>query len=127
MLNLPIESEIETEHKVFRDFNMRQTVCLVITGGIAIVMYMIFRSWFLMVAFTAPFALLLMYFAKPGENGEKAEDLIMKAAEKHFYKNQTRIYRTKNKYIPLMNNAYRKRRSAEMAERKNYGKNRQEK
>ena len=121
MLNLPIESEIEVEHKVFRDFNMRQTVCLVITGVIAVIMYAIFRNWMLMVGFTAPFALLLMYFAKPGENGEKAEEVLMKASERFFYKNQTRVYRTKNRYFRLMNNAYEKQKIAGQAERRGLG------
>ncbi len=88
MLNLPIESEIEVEHKVFKDFNLRQTVCLAISAVIAVVMYLIFRNWLLMVAFTAPFALALIYLAKPGENGEKAEEVLMKLAERHYYKNQ---------------------------------------
>ena len=121
MLNLPIESEIEVEHKVFRDFNMRQTVCLVIAGVIAVIMYAIFRNWMLMVGFTAPFALLLMYFAKPGENGEKAEEVLMKASERFFYKNQTRVYRTKNRYFRLMNNAYEKQKTAGQAERRGHG------
>ena len=122
MLSLIIEGEIEKEHKVFRDFNMRQTVSLIIIAIIAIIMYVIFRNWMLMVGFTAPFALLLMYLTKPGENGEKAEEVLMKAAEKHYYQNQTRVYRTKNQFIPLMNRAYGRMKSAGTAERKSHGK-----
>ncbi len=117
MLNLPIESEIEVEHKVIRNFNMRQTVCLGISGAIAVIMYLIFHNWILMVAFTAPFALILMYFAKPGDNGEKAEDQLMKLAERHYYRNQVRIYRTENRYIPLMNRAYRRMRIRDQTDR----------
>ena len=124
MLTLPIEGEVETEHKVFRDFNMRQTVCLCIIAVIAIIMYVIFRNWMLMVGFTTPFALLLMYFAKPGENGEKAEEVLMKAAERHYYKNQTRVFQTKNQFIPLMNRAYGRMKSAGSAERESHGKRR---
>ena len=108
MLNLPIESEIEAEHKVFREFNLRQTICIGITCVAAIIMYLIFRNWMLMVAFSAPFALVLLFFAKPGENGEKAEDIIRKSAERHYYRNQTRSYRTKNRYVALMNREYRR-------------------
>ena len=108
MLNLPIESEIEAEHKVFKDFNLRQTICIGITGVAAVIMYLIFHNWVLMVAFTAPFALILLFFAKPGENGERAEDILRKAAERHYYRNQTRSYRTKNRYVALMNREYKR-------------------
>ena len=122
MLNLPIESEIEVEHKVFRDFNLRQTICLVVSGVIAVIMYLIFRNWLLMVAFTAPFALLLIYLAKPGENGEKAEEVLMKFAERHYYNNQTRSYRTRNRYVPLMNEAYRRMRARDLSDKRTAGK-----
>ncbi|MBQ7724357.1 MAG: PrgI family protein [Lachnospiraceae bacterium] len=122
MLNLPIESEIEVEHKVFRDFNLRQTICLAVSGVIAVIMYLIFRNWLLMVAFTAPFALLLIYLAKPGENGEKAEEVLMKFAERHYYNNQTRSYRTRNRYVPLMNEAYRRMRARDLSDKRTAGK-----
>ena len=122
MLNLPIESEIEVEHKVFKDFNLRQTVCLAISAGIAVVMYLIFRNWLLMVAFTAPFALALIYLAKPGENGEKAEEVLMKLAERHYYRNQARGYRTRNLYVPLLNQAYRRIRRHDLSDKRTAGK-----
>ena len=122
MLNLPIESEIEVEHKVFRDFNLRQTICLVVSGVIAVIMYLIFRNWLLMVAFTAPFALLLIYLAKPGENGEKAEEVLMKFAERHYYNNQTRSYRTRNRYVPLVTEAYRRMRARDLSDKRTAGK-----
>ena len=122
MLNLPIEREIEVEHKVFRDFNLRQTICLVVSGVIAVIMYLIFRNWLLMVAFTAPFALLLIYLAKPGENGEKAEEVLMKFAERHYYNNQTRSYRTRNRYVPLVNEAYRRMRARDLSDKRTAGK-----
>ena len=122
MLNLPIESEIEVEHKVFRDFNLRQTVCLGISAGIAVIMYLIFRNWLLMVVFTAPFALLLIYLAKPGENGEKAEEVLMKFAERHYYNNQMRSYKTRNRYVPLMNGAYRRMRKHDFSDKRTAGK-----
>jgi len=118
MLNLPIESEIEVEHKVFKDFNLRQTVCLGISAGIAIIMYLIFKNWLLMVAFTAPFALVLIYLAKPGENGEKAEEVLMKLAERHYYKNQARGCKTRNLYAPIMNQAYRRMQKQDMSDKR---------
>ena len=122
MLNLPIESEIEVEHKVFKDFNLRQTVCLCISAGIAVIMYLIFRNWLLMVAFTVPFALVLIYFAKPGDNGEKAEEVLMKLAERHYYRNQARGCKTRNLYVPLMNSAYRRLKEHDMSDKRTAGK-----
>ena len=121
MLNLPIESEIEVEHKVFKDFNLRQTICLCISAGIAVIMYLIFRNWLLMVVFTAPFALALIYLAKPGENGEKAEEVLMKLAERHYYRNQARGCKTRNLYAPLFNRAYRRLKREDMSDQRTAG------
>ncbi len=108
MINNPIESEIEVEHKVFRDFNMRQLVCLTIGGFIALLMYLFFKDVMLMVVFSLPFALVLGYFSRKDELGRPAEEIFMQKVCQHVYKNSKRTMRTKNGYVKLYNNAYKK-------------------
>ena len=110
MLNMPIEQEIEQEHKVFRDWNMRQVIAILAGGSIAIAFYLYFRDWMLMVIFSLPFALVLGYFTKKDDNDRPAEEVFMKKAEQKIYKNETRKYRTRNMYFPLMNSYYGKMR-----------------
>ena len=107
MINNPIESEIEVEHKVFRDFNMRQLVCLTIGGFIALLMYLFFKDVMLMVVFSLPFALVLGYFSRKDELGRPAEEIFMQKVCQHVYKNSKRTMRTKNGYVKLYNNAYK--------------------
>ena len=110
MLTIPIEKEIKHENKIINigtlSLNARQTICGVIGLVIAIVMYLLLRNWVLMVLFTLPFAAVLLFIAKPNDNGKKAEEVLLEKAEAHFYKNQSRKYRTKNQHVTLLNRAY---------------------
>ncbi len=106
MLSNPIESEIEVEHKVFRDFNMRQLICLLIGGAIALCMYIFFRDVMLMVIFSLPFATILGYMSRKDDYGRPAEEILKKRLERSVYKNDKRTIRTKNRYVALLNRGY---------------------
>jgi len=106
MLSNPIESEIEVEHKVFRDFNMRQLVCLLIGGAIALCMHIFFRDVMLMVIFSLPFATILGYMSRKDDYGRPAEEILKKRLERSVYKNDKRTIRTKNRYVALLNRGY---------------------
>ncbi len=108
MLNMPIENEIETEHKVWMNFNMRQVIAIIIGALVAVGMYLYFRDWVLMVIFTLPFAAVLGFFTWKDENGRPAEEILLKKVQETIYKNTTRKYRTKNGYMPLLNAFYGK-------------------
>ena len=120
MLTIPIEKEIKHENKIINvgtlSLNTRQTICGVIGLLIAIVMYLVLRNWVLMVLFTLPFAAVLLFIAKPGENGKKAEEVVLEKAEEHFYHNRARKYRTKNRHVALLNAAYAKMRRKDEAD-----------
>ncbi len=107
MINNPIESEIDVEHKVFRDFNMRQLICIIIGAFIALLMYLFFKDVMLMVIFSLPFALILGYFSRKDDLGRPAEEIFLGKVRRHVYKNSKRTMRTKNGYVKLYNTMYR--------------------
>ncbi len=113
MLSCQIESEIETEHKVFRDFNMRQTVCLIIGGFIALCMYLYFRDVMLMVVFSLPFACVLALISRKDDNGRPFEEVFLKKLQKLYFKDDFRVARTKNGYVRLLNDEYQRIRAAD--------------
>lgn len=103
MLSNPIESEIEVEHKVFRDFNVRQVICLIIGGFIGLCMYVYFRDVVLMVGFSLPFGLVLGVISRKDDNGRTAEEVFIKKAAGAIYRNDKRVFRTRNRYVKLVN------------------------
>ena len=118
MLTLPIEAEIETEHKVIRNLNKRQTICagavLVTTFGF----YAFTKDVVNTLLLTAPFACFFAYLGWKVTNGLHAEELALMKAKNYFYKNSTRKYRTKNMYFALMNAGYRNLRNKDMADKR---------
>ena len=117
MLSIEIEKEIREENKVLTigslSLNARQTVCMIIGMVIAITWYLLLRDWVLMVIFTLPFALLLLFFAREREDGKKAEEVMEEKMEAFVFKNGKRKYRTRNQYVTLLNRGYRKLREAD--------------
>ena len=118
MLTLPIEAEIETEHKVIRNLNKRQTVC---AGGILLAtlgFYAFTKDVLNTMFLTAPVAFVLGYIGWKVTNGLKAEELVWMKLKQFFYKNAIRKYRTKNHYFELMNAGYRKMRNKDFSNKK---------
>lgn len=106
MLILPIEKEIETEHKIIGRFNPRQAVCGGVIIASIILFYLSLGDLFLTIVCTMPFLAVfgvLGWYTKCGLN---AEDVALKMLQEKYYKNQVRKYRTRNKYFALYNRAY---------------------
>ena len=117
MLTLPIETEIETEHKVIHNLNMRQTILFGSVGVIAVASYAITRDLIIAAAISLPFALAAAYFSRKTSYGLDPEELILMKIKRFLYKNGSRKYRTKNRYFGLMNQAYRAMRNRDMADK----------
>ncbi|MCR5101723.1 MAG: PrgI family protein [Butyrivibrio sp.] len=108
MLNLPIESEIETEHKVIRDFNVRQVISILIAAVIVLIFYLyVGRDVLFTMGFAFPVGAVAAFFAKPSDAGLPAEKIILKKLQIYFYKSEMRKYRTRNMYMPVINDAYK--------------------
>ncbi len=118
MLTLPIESEIEKEHKVIRDFNKRQTACAVVIGASVIIMYSYAGSVELGIALASPVIALAGAFGWYKKGTLNAEEVVLKRVKEYIYHNKTRKYRTKNLYFSLLNKGYAKLRNADMSDKK---------
>ena len=122
MLTLPIEAEIEQEHKVIRNLNKRQTVCVGIITGTALISYALSENVLYTILVTAPIGCCLAYFGWKITDGLKAEEILWRRLQKILYKNGTRKYRTKNSYFELMNSGYAALRNKDMSNRRIAGK-----
>ena len=118
MLTLPIEAEIEKEHKVIRNLNKRQTICAGAIVGITFGMYAYTKDPLQTLVLVAPFGLIFAYIGWKITNGLHAEELILMNIKKSLYKNGVRKYRTKNLYFSLMNAGYRALRNKDMSNKK---------
>ena len=108
---LPVIKEIETEHKVYKDYNMRQMIGIVATVIFFFIFYIIFRDLIVAVGFSIPIALISVFFSKSSDIGITPEESILKKAQTHYYHNESRKYRTRNRYMFMYNTAYKKMRN----------------
>ena len=107
MLSVDIEKEIQQKNKVFLGLTMRQSICIVFAVVCAVLIYMALPSAY---SIYPSFAIGGIYFMFGWyhKDGLTAEKYIFKLLREKFYKNNKRKYRTKNRYITLMNNEYRR-------------------
>lgn len=113
MLILPIEKEIEAEHKVLGRFTTRQVVC---GGGIiacVVVFYLLLKDLFWVLLCTMPFLFVFGMIGWYTKFGLHLEDLALKKLQVKYYKNEIRRYRTRNYYFALLNTAYAKQRNSD--------------
>lgn len=119
MISVEIEKEINRENKVVANFNMRQTLCVV-----AIVLFSLFCVFVLKIDYTISVypcfvfggLCLLIGWYKP--NGVPFEAIVMKNLQAMFYGSNTRLYKTKNQYVTLLNDEYKRRQNIDLADKK---------
>ena len=113
-----IEKEIQQENKVLKGLSWRQLISIG-TGGILIA---IISLTFGFNSVLIPVYILLgvgaWAFGWYKQNGLSVERIIIKIIQQKFYNNQTRPYKTKNKYISLLNKEYSRRKSIDLANKK---------
>ena len=118
MINQEIEKEVQQDNKVIAGMNIRQVVCLSIAGVLCVGI-----SIFLDVGFEISMypCMVLGYgaylFGWKKKDGLHYEQILLKKLQQAFYKSNERYYRTKNKYIELMNREYVRRRNMDMKDK----------
>ena len=117
MLSVDIEKEIQQKNKVLLGLTMRQIVCVIFAVICPIVMALVLSTelslYPSLVVGTVCFA-----FGWYQKDGLTAEKYLLKILKEKFYKNDKRKYRTKNRYVALMNNEYRRRERIDRANKK---------
>lgn len=117
MISVEIEKEINQENKVIMDLNLRQFVCLIILAisSIIIVAIMGMEGNISLYPISAVAALLFAFgWYKP--NGLPFEKYAMKQLQTMLYGSNVRKYKTKNQYVVMVNDEYKRRKNIDMAD-----------
>ena len=118
MLILPVEKEIETEHKLIKKFTFRQAVCGGIIAATVFVPYIATKDLTTALVAGSPIIAACGLIGWYRKNNLYAEDYAMKWIQTKIYKNNSRRYRSANKYIPIYNAIYAKAKKAAESEKK---------
>lgn len=114
MICVEIEKEIQQENKILLNLNLRQVICLCIAAFLSVVC-----SAFLKLDFSVALYPCMaigggcFVFGWGKWDGLPMEKILAKKIETAVFQNSGRVYRTKNRYISLMNGVYDKMRAAD--------------
>ncbi len=117
MISVDIEKEIQQKNKIFLGLDIRQLCCVLFAAACAIVMALLLSPSVSIYPSLAVGA-LCWFFGWYSKDGLTAEKYIFKVLKEKFYKNDKRKYRTKNKYIALMNKEYRRHERIDRGDKK---------
>lgn len=118
MISVRIEKEIKGENKVALGLNFRQLVCVSICGGLAVGLSLVTGLPITEAVIPDSVLAVAAYYVGWKEvNGMKAEYFALKRVKELVYRNQVRTYRTKNRYVTLLNERYQAMRAADMQDK----------
>ncbi len=107
MISVDIPKEIKQENKVVLMFTLRQFICVSAAGFLCFVIAVVFELEFsVSVYHSMVIGIVAFAFGWIKRDGLTMERLLMKYIQKAVYGNHVRLYRTKNRYIPLLNHVY---------------------
>ena len=112
MISREIEKEIQQENKVILNFTMRQVVCLSVALVFSVLISVVL-AWDFTVAIYPCFVIggVCFAFGWMKQDGLPMERILVRKLQVHLYKNNVRIYKTKNRYVMMMNREYDRRRA----------------
>lgn len=119
MISREIEKEIQQENKVILNFTIRQVVCLSI-AIICSVLMAVFLGLDFNIAIYPCFIVggICFAFGWIKQDGLPMERILLKKLQTKIYGNNKRVYKTKNRYITMLNKEYRRRRQMDMQDKK---------
>lgn len=119
MLSVKVEREIKQENRVIGPFTLRQTICLLIAlAGVASFIYIVKPDLETGMGVGLCLGAVAWFFGFYKKNGIYIEYFIIKKIKILCFKNAKRCYRTKNKYIGMMNEYYEEKRQADLLNKK---------
>ena len=117
MQHADIEKEIQQGNKLLLGLSARQVICLGAVGVLIVILG--FTLGFSLAVYPAmALAVIGFFFGWYKKDGLPAEKILLKYLQEKFYKNTARKYRTKNKYIQIINAEYARRRNIDNADKK---------
>ena len=119
MISREIEKEIQQENKVILNFTMRQVVCLSV-AVVCSVLISVVLAWDFTIAIYPCFVIGVVCFAFGWmkQDGIPMERILVRRLQVHLYKNNVRIYKTKNRYVVMLNREYDRRRLVDSKDKK---------
>ena len=119
MRSVEIPKEIQQENKVVLMFTMRQFICVSIAAVLCFGMAVLLDMEFSLAVYPSiVIGVAAFAFGWIRQDGMTFERILWKRIQAGIYKNNVRPYRTKNRYVPLMNREYARRRAADHGDRK---------
>ena len=119
MISVSVEKEIKQENRIIGNFTARQIICFGAMAFIAMVVYFIasppIRKMIPLCLILGVIAWLFGFYKK---NGLYIEFFLIKTLKTYIFRNMNRKYRTKNKYITLLNSAYNEDKMADMQDKR---------
>ena len=119
MISREIEKEIQQENKVILNFTMRQVVCLSVALVFSVLISVVL-AWDFTIAIYPCLVIGVVCFAFGWmkQDGLPMERILVRKLQVHLYKNNVRIYKTKNRYVVMMNREYDRRRAMDSQDKK---------
>ena len=119
MISREIEKEIQQENKVILNFTMRQVVCLSVALVFSVLISVVLKWDFTIAIYPClVIGAVCFAFGWMKQDGIPMERILMRKLQVHLYKNNVRIYKTKNRYVVMMNREYDRRRLADGKDKK---------
>lgn len=119
MISREIEKEIQQENKVLLNFTMRQVICLSV-ALVCSILIAVFLGLDFSIAIYPCFAIGILCFAFGWmkQDGIPMERILFKKLQVYLYQNDVRVYKTKNRYIVMLNREYDRRRRIDSRDKK---------
>lgn len=118
MICVEIEKEIQQENKILLNLNLRQVICLCIAVFLSVVCSVFLKLDFSVALYPCMVIGGCCFVFGWGKwDGLPMEKILAKKLEAVIFQNSSRVYRTKNRYITLMNGVYDKMRAADCKDR----------
>lgn len=115
MLILPIEREIEGDHKIFKGFNLRQVFALLAIIVFSFIFWSMTDDVIATLLLDAVPCSIAIIFAWYKKYGLRAEDALIKQVVDKKYKNNQRRYRTRNRYFGMYSSVYQEEKAKKAA------------
>ena len=109
MISVQVEKEIKQENKIFGAFTTRQAIVLSVSAVFTVLFYLLTGITIdALMYFSLPLGAAAYFLGFYKKNGLYAEYYLFKRVKGFIYQNERRRYRSKNRYITMLNRAYRR-------------------
>ncbi len=119
MLSKEIEKEIQQENKVLLNFTLRQVVCLSVAILCSVIIAVFLQLDFSISIYPCMvIGAVCFAFGWVKQDGMPMEQLLLRRLRIGIYQNQTKVYKTKNRYVTMFNQEYAHRRMVDSKDKK---------